>query len=251
MRLFHTPSEMKEYSLNHQEQAIGFVPTMGALHEGHLSLVSASKNDNDQTIVSIYVNETQFNVPRDLKSYPISIEDDLKLLEGLGVDGVFLPKYADMYSDEYRYKVSENTESLDRCGKDRPGHFDGVLTVVMKLLNIVSPTRAYFGEKDFQQLSLVKGMVEAFFMDTEIVSCPTARDEMGLALSSRNRKLDNEGLEKARLFASKLKNEKDLNELENQLGSLGIDVDYLVEKSGRRFGAVKINDVRLIDNVQI
>jgi pantoate--beta-alanine ligase len=175
----------------------GFVPTMGALHEGHLSLIERSIKENEQSIVSIFVNPTQFNNPADLKNYPMHIEKDLEMLKGLKIDAVFYPSYEEIYADQFRYQISENQDSKTLCGSDRAGHFEGVLTVVMKLLNIVSPTKAYFGEKDFQQLKLIEGMTKAFFLKTQIIACPTVRSSTGLAFSSRNQKLSEENLNKA------------------------------------------------------
>src|SRR5262249_29466052 len=161
------------------------VPTMGALHEGHLSLVKRSRVENDRTLVSIFVNPTQFDDPADFDAYPRTVKRDLALLEAAGVDFVLLPGAGDMYVDGFRYRVSEPEVSTILEGEHRPGHFGGMLTVVLKLLNIAAAERAYFGEKDWQQLSLVRGMADAFFLPTAIVACPTVRESTGLALSSR------------------------------------------------------------------
>ena len=166
---------------------LGFVPTMGALHEGHLSLVRRSREENDLTLVSIFVNPTQFDDPADLAKYPRTLETDLATLETEGADFVFRPREPDLYADNYRYRVTESGLSTVMEGAYRPGHFDGVLTVVFKLLQIISAERAYFGEKDWQQLTLVRGMVEAFFLSTTIVACATVRETDGLAVSSRER----------------------------------------------------------------
>ena len=246
-----TVKEMKTYRKSLPNKKIGFIPTMGALHEGHCSLIEKSKIENYITVVSIYLNETQFNNADDLKKYPSSLKDDLAILGTLAVDGVFLPTFEDIYPDNFNYKITENKLSLDLCGKDRPGHFDGVLTVVLKLFNIVQPTSAYFGEKDFQQLSLIQGMVESLFIDIQIVSCPTKRDEEGLALSSRNKRLSARELEKARLFAKNLKDIKSLDDLSLLLEKNEISIDYIKDINSRRFAAVKVGPVRLIDNVSI
>jgi pantoate--beta-alanine ligase len=153
-------------------------------------MVEASRRENQVTVVSIFVNPTQFNDRADLDNYPRMIERDVEQLSQHGVDLVFAPAFDAIYPDNYRYKVSETEESKILCGHYRPGHFDGVLTVVMKLLNLVTPHRAYFGEKDFQQLELIRGMVGAFFMNVEIVPCPTIREADGLAMSSRNLRLN-------------------------------------------------------------
>ncbi|MDP6970266.1 MAG: pantoate--beta-alanine ligase, partial [Pseudomonadales bacterium] len=177
---------------NTLEGTIGFVPTMGALHRGHASLLERSVDENDFTVLSIYVNPTQFNNPDDLDNYPDTMEDDLVLAKRLGVDVVIRPTYNDMYADGYRYQVDENEFSRTLCGEHRSGHFTGVLTVVMKLLNLVLPTRAYFGKKDYQQYRLISDMVETFFMNVEIVGCETIRECDGLAVSSRNINLNGE-----------------------------------------------------------
>src|SRR5687768_16637559 len=159
----------------------GFVPTLGALHEGHLTLVRRARAENARAWVSIFVNPAQFNDPGDLERYPRTVEQDLALLEGAGCDLVFVPRADEIYRDGYRYRVTENELSLALEGASRPGHFDGVLTVVLKLLLLTRPERAYFGEKDFQQLQLVEGLVHAFFLDTRIVRCPSVRETDGLA----------------------------------------------------------------------
>jgi len=169
---------------------IGFVPTMGALHAGHASLLARSVAESEYTVLSIYVNPTQFNDAGDLARYPRTLEQDLALAESLGVDAVLLPRYEALYADGYRYRLDEMTFSRTLCGAHRPGHFAGVLTVVMKLLNLVRATRAYFGEKDYQQYLLIRDMCAAFFLDTEIVPCATLREPDGLAMSSRNMLLD-------------------------------------------------------------
>ena len=234
------------------KKSIGFIPTMGALHNGHLSLIKMSQKENKYTVVSLFLNPTQFNNSNDLKTYPSSLEEDIQILKSFSVDYVFMPEASSIYFDNYRFQVEEKEFSNELCGKDRPGHFTGVLTVVMKLLNIVNPDKAYFGEKDYQQLNLIKDMVSAFFMKVEIISGPTVRDDNGLALSSRNRRLNTEALKKAHIFAKKLKQKEiKINDLQQELEQNGIEVDYLEEKFNRRFAAVKINDVRLIDNVPL
>ncbi|MCB0393925.1 MAG: pantoate--beta-alanine ligase [Bdellovibrionales bacterium] len=231
--------------------SIGFVPTMGALHEGHISLVKKSNDENEITVASIFLNPTQFNNPEDLAKYPVSTEQDIQLLKDANCDILWMPQYDDLYSDQYRYQVHENQFSKELCGTHRPGHFDGVLTVVMKLLNIVRPRKAYFGEKDFQQLQLIRDMVQSFFMDVEIVNGPTVRDEFGLALSSRNRRLSKNGIEKARSFNQVLSQASDVQAAREELLRLGFEVDYIEEHFNRRFGAVNLENIRLIDNVEI
>ncbi len=230
-------------------KSVGAVPTMGALHEGHLTLIRKAQEENDIVVVTLFVNPTQFNNSEDLKKYPRNLDEDLKKISDLGADYLFFPEISDMYPDDYRYKVTENNFSQILCGAHRPGHFDGVLTVVMKLLNIVRPTRVYFGEKDYQQLQLVKGMVASYFMDIEVVPVPTVRDEEGLALSSRNERLSSEGLLKARTFAQILQSGKPLAEMKKDLQQHNIEVEYLEQHLDRTFAAVHIDGVRLIDNV--
>lgn len=236
---------------NLKTKKVGFVPTMGALHAGHASLLKQSAADCEVTVLSIYVNPTQFNNPDDLKKYPRTWEADLQLAQQNGAKIVISPQYEEMYSDNYRYKVTENEFSKILCGAHRPGHFDGVLTVVMKLLNIVDADRAYFGEKDFQQLQLIKDMTKNFFMKTEIVACPTLREKDGLAMSSRNVRLTEAGRLKAPAIFAALKNSNSAAQAREQLQKQNIEVEYLEEHFGRRFIAAFIDQVRLIDNVQI
>ncbi|MBM4203202.1 MAG: pantoate--beta-alanine ligase [Gammaproteobacteria bacterium] len=232
---------------------IGFVPTMGALHRGHATLLESSRSENDISVLSIYVNPTQFNNPEDLTNYPCTLDADLALARELSVDAVILPRYADMYADGYHYRVDETDFSRTLCGINRPGHFTGVLTVVMKLLNLVRPQRAYFGEKDHQQLTVVKGMVDAFFMPVEIVPVVTVRDADGLALSSRNARLTTEARRLAPLFPSLLAEPDDDASIARKLADEGFTVDYVETRNGRRYGAVVMDcgshTVRLIDNL--
>ena len=230
---------------------LGFVPTMGALHEGHLSLVRRSREENDLTLVSIFVNPTQFDDPADLAKYPRTLETDLATLETEGVDFVFRPREPDLYADDYRYRVTEIGLSTVMEGAYRPGHFDGVLTVVFKLLQIISAERAYFGEKDWQQLTLVRGMVEAFFLSTTIVACTTVREMNGLAVSSRNRRLLLADRQRASRFYHVLSVASTAEAAARDLRASGFAVDYVEDRDGRRLGAVRLGDVRLIDNVPL
>lgn len=230
---------------------LGFVPTMGALHKGHASLMQKSVSENIRTAVSIFVNPTQFNDPKDLEKYPKTFEQDLKMLEELDVDFLFFPSYEELYGDNFTYQVQEKSFSKILCGSSRPGHFDGVLTVVLKLLNIIKAGKAYFGEKDYQQYNLIREMAEAFFLQTEILACPTVRDEDGLALSSRNLLLSDEERKLARNFPALLKSDKPIPQIIIELENLGIKVDYIEEYDGRRFGAIFAGKVRLIDNVKV
>ena len=236
--------------LKHKGQTIGFVPTMGALHQGHASLLRRSRDECDITVLSIYVNPTQFNNPDDLAKYPSTHEVDHELAAQCGVDFILYPSYAEIYPDLYNYKITEANLSPLLCGAHRPGHFDGVLTVVAKLLNIVQPTRAYFGAKDFQQLQLVRGMVAAFFMDVDIVEGETVRENDGLAMSSRNLKLSSNDRKLAPRLYQTLQEADSVEQAQLELKKLGFKVDYVVDLDGRRFGAAYLGLVRLIDNVQ-
>jgi len=253
MKIIESIEEWRTLFRRHKNEgsSVGLVPTMGALHEGHLSLVKKSLEENELTAVSIFVNPTQFNNQDDLSNYPHTWDQDLAKLKDAGVDYLLFPRYEDMYPDGYRYKVIETEYSRDLCGASRPGHFDGVLSVVMKLLNITKPTRAYFGEKDWQQYRLISGMAEAFFLDTDIVPCPIVREQNGLAMSSRNKLLGPEELRRAPLFYSVISSGKALEEMKIELENAGFTVDYLKIKENRVFGAVFLGKVRLIDNVPL
>lgn len=231
--------------------SIGFIPTMGAFHRGHTELAKRSASENDLTIMSIFVNPTQFNNPEDLNKYPRTLEQDLKFAAESRVNFILAPSYNEVYPDNYKYKLSENSFSKTLCGFHRPGHFDGVLTVVMKLLQIVNPEKAYFGEKDFQQLQLIKDMAKAFFLRTHIVACETIREKDGLAMSSRNVRLSLEGRKNAPQIYRSLIEYKDPGSARDFLNANNIEVEYLEEHLNRRFLAVMIDGVRLIDNVAI
>lgn len=230
---------------------LGFVPTMGNLHNGHRSLCERSKKENALTAVSIFVNPTQFNQSADFELYPRTLDDDVALLKSMEVDYLFVPTPLDIYPDEYQFQVTENSLSIELEGAHRPLHFNGMLTVVLKLLNLILPTRAYFGEKDYQQLLLVKKMVEAFFLPIDIIACKTIRAADNLALSSRNSRLNATQREKAKYFPEFLQASLSCAEITNALVELGFKVDYIVEKWNRRLGAVWLDDVRLIDNFSL
>lgn len=231
-------------------RSVGFVPTMGALHAGHRALLARARAENERVVLSIFVNPTQFNDPSDLEKYPRTLEADLALSAGL-VDDVIVPSAAELYPDDYAYRVTEDRFSRELEGAHRPGHFDGVLTVVLKLLNTVQPTRAYFGEKDWQQLRLVEGMVRALLMPVEIVPCPTERDADGLALSSRNRRLSATARTRAAQFPLILRSARTATAAADTLRGAGFGVDYIEDREGVRLGAVRLENVRLIDNVRL
>ncbi|MEX0734379.1 MAG: pantoate--beta-alanine ligase [Steroidobacteraceae bacterium] len=232
----------------------GFVPTMGALHEAHVSLIRRSQSENARTWVSIFVNPAQFNDPSDLASYPRPLEEDLEILRAAGCDLLFVPRAPEIYPDDYRYRMIENDLSKKFCGAGRPGHFDGVLTVVLKLLLLTRPERAYFGEKDYQQLRLVEGLVQAFFLDTKIVRCALVREPDGLAMSSRNRLLSAAERERApgfhRLLARSVAERRSTDDAATDLAREGFEVEYVADHEGRRLAAIRLGRVRLIDNVE-
>jgi pantoate--beta-alanine ligase len=232
-------------------RSIGFVPTMGALHRGHESLVERCRRENDIAVASIFVNPSQFNDPADLLRYPRTLDDDLQILERLGVDHVLVPGEREMYPQGYRFRMEIDPALQVLEGERRPGFLQGVLTVVLKLLNLVRPSRAYFGEKDYQQLTAVIDMAGEFFLPTEIVPCPTVREESGLAMSSRNRLLSPEARDRAAGLFRFLVASSGPAQARAALESCGFVVDYVEERWGRRLAAVFLDGVRLIDNVSL
>jgi pantoate--beta-alanine ligase len=192
MEIIRIPRIMQDTSKGHilRGRTIGFVPTMGVLHEGHLSLVRRAKQENDITTVSIFVNPTQFGPSEDFKQYPRDIEGDTAKLFKEEADILFMPDAPLIYPEGFSTYVEVEKISERLCGAFRPGHFKGIATVVTKLLNIVKPTKAYFGQKDFQQTIVIKQLVKDLDMDADIVVCPTLREQDGLAMSSRNAYLD-------------------------------------------------------------
>jgi pantoate--beta-alanine ligase len=255
--------------------SLGFVPTMGYLHEGHLSLVRRARDENDHVAVSIFVNPIQFLPNEDFKAYPRDEERDLALLEKAGTDLVFLPNVSDMYPDGTCTSVEVEGLSQVLEGAFRPGHFRGVSTVVTKLFNLLEPTRAYFGQKDAQQVLVIKRMVADLNMNLEVVVCPTIREKDGLAMSSRNVYLSSEQRRSAlvisqALFAARDRwraGERGGNFLRNLMRKMierapGIRIDYVsladpqnlteLERAGESaiaLLAVRIGPVRLIDNM--
>jgi len=227
-----------------KEKTIGFVPTMGYLHEGHLSLVKRSKKENDVTVVSIFVNPTQFGPNEDYTSYPRDLNRDLALLEGEGVDFVFAPEVEEMYPRDYSTYVNEESLSRHLCGRSRPGHFKGVCTIVTKLFNVVKPHRAYFGQKDAQQFRVIRRMVRDLNMDVEVVECPIVREPDGLAMSSRNVYLSNQERSQAVALS------KALNLAENLYRSGERNASRIVEKIKdylSSFDKLKIDYVEIVD----
>lgn len=259
-------------------KTIGFVPTMGALHKGHLALIKRSVAENDICVCSIFVNPIQFNNKEDLKKYPRDLDDDFKKLEAVGCQYVFVPDVKEMYpkSDLTQFDFGHLDKILE--GKFRPGHFNGVAIIVKKLLKIVEPSRAYFGEKDFQQLAVINRLVELENLTVEIIPCPIIREVDGLAMSSRNARLSQEERKIAPIIYQNLItikesfNGKNLDELrKNAIDNLnnqdGMSVEYLEivdektllsnakgtpDKHGLiALVATFLGDVRLIDNIKL
>lgn len=277
MQVLNTKNELITLldSYKKEGKKIGFVPTMGALHNGHLSLVKASKNNCDITVVSIFVNPTQFNDPEDLKRYPRTLEQDIKLLDAAGCDAVFIPSAEEIYPEPDTRKFDFGYLETVMEGAKRPGHFNGVGQVVSRLFDIVRPDKAFFGMKDFQQIAVIKNMVRQLKYNIEIVPCPIVREESGLALSSRNALLDEvhrknaphiyATLKKARNLTSKMtvsevkewiKNEIDKNTfLEAEYveivdgTTLKITNDWSEKGTKVACVAVYAGQIRLIDNI--
>lgn len=192
------------------DKSIGFVPTMGALHEGHLSLIRRSKQENDVTVVSIYVNPLQFGRGEDFEKYPRQREKDIEMLLSLEVDTVFIPEDSDMYGEDDTTFITIGEVGNILCGASRPGHFDGVANIVAKLFNIVAPDIAYFGQKDFQQSVVIRKLARELKYGIDIIVCPTVREHDGLAMSSRNRYLTEPQRNAAPLLYRALKHGRDL-----------------------------------------
>ncbi len=251
MHISHTIPEWLDRRRRLEGRSIGFVPTMGALHHGHASLVERCRKENEVAVASIFVNPSQFNDPRDLERYPRTVEADLGLLRELGMDEVLMPTAADLYPQGYRFRIEAEGLTSSMEGVHRPGFFQGVMTVVLKLLNLVRADRAYFGEKDFQQLRIVTEMAAEFFVPTEIVACPTVRESSGLAASSRNVLLSDGARAQAALIHRALTAAATADEARAALEAAGFRVDYVEDRWGRRFAAAFLEGVRLIDNVPV
>lgn len=259
-------------ALRRSGRTVGLVPTMGALHEGHLELVRRAKRTNQVVVVSIFVNPLQFGANEDLDSYPRTLDADVELLRAEGVDLVFAPSAADMYPDGPRTTVQPGPLGAELEGGSRPTHFAGMLTVVAKLLQIVSPNEAFFGEKDYQQLALIRQMVRDLNFDVKIVAVPTVRESDGLALSSRNRYLDPTERELATTLSAALLagarsgaagGQAVLDAAHSVLAATpGIELDYLelraadlgpAQEAGnaRLLIAARVGSTRLIDNAAV
>lgn len=278
MKIIDNIKELKE-EIKNLKGTIGLVPTMGALHNGHLSLIKKAVSGNDNVVVSVFVNPIQFGANEDLDKYPRSLENDAKLCDEQGVKIVFAPKISEMYSDEKNNLtlICPPYEVVDKlCGKSRPGHFDGVCSVVAKLFNLTKANRAYFGQKDAQQLFIVQKMVRDLNFDIEIVPCPIVRESDNLALSSRNQYLTQNdralalNISKAlfnikKLFLQGIKDTKALVDVSLKIME-GLDVEYIefVDKNTFNFqteadrntivliaARVPESNTRLIDNINL
>ena len=279
MKVLKSKKTLIDYVERQREMGkkIGFAPTMGALHEGHLSLYKAAKKENDEVISSIFVNPTQFNNPDDFQKYPKTLEKDLELLEKAGVDAVYIPNVEEMYPDglnskKYNFDGLEN----EMEGKYRPGHFDGVGTIVEELFRQVQPHNAYFGEKDYQQLAIIKKMAEKTKLPVKIHGVPTLREEDGLAMSSRNVRLTEtqrkeatiiyETLEKVKEWFSVISLEEINQKVTDIFRNSNFKLEYFVianeetlkeanaideDKEYRAFIVAYAGEVRLIDNMHL
>lgn len=267
--------QIKEAKNN--QKIIGFIPTMGYLHEGHLSLIREAKKDCDYIVVSIFVNPKQFNSEEDLKKYPRDYERDLGLLQKEEVDLVFLPEIEEIYPEEPKTYIDIPNLTNKLCGIYRPGHFQGVLLIVLKLFHLVEPHKAYFGKKDYQQYLIIKQMVKDLDMDIDVVGCPLIREDSGIALSSRNARLSEKGYSDAQLISRALflaknewqkgeKNPENLKEIIRDIIETGPlnKVEYIeivdpislenvqvVNEGDIIAVAVYTDNVRLIDNIEL
>ncbi|APE46230.1 MULTISPECIES: pantoate--beta-alanine ligase [Rhodobacterales] len=278
MKIIRTKAELRALTQSWRRagDSIGVVPTMGALHAGHLSLVDRACDENDRVIVTLFVNPKQFNNPEDLAKYPRTEDSDAEKLTPYGADVLYVPDGPQMYPDGFATTISVTGVSAGLCGGARPGHFDGVATVVTKLFLQCDADRAYFGEKDYQQLQVVTRLAEDLDLKTEIVGCPTIREEDGLAMSSRNLRLGPGPREIAPVIAQVLDDAarvisrggqvaQALDNARAALLSAGFDtIDYLelrsdpdlklmtrADRPGRLFLAAWLDGVRLIDNVPV
>ncbi|WP_313190406.1 pantoate--beta-alanine ligase [Sphingobacterium sp.] len=278
MKIFRTKQELQHElaGIRQQNQVITLVPTMGALHEGHLSLINYAKPLTDITVCSIFVNPTQFNDPKDLEKYPRPIENDIALLESVGCDILFMPTVEEMYPEnDPQWHI--DLGNLDQIweGEHRPGHFQGVTQIVFKLFDLVKPNQACFGQKDFQQVMVIQRMIDIKNLDIKLLICPIIRSEAGLALSSRNARLSEEGKENALTLITALRfiqdnlKQKSVAELLDGAKAIiasnpAVELEYLsicetstlapVEniESGKDYVALIaawVEKVRLIDNI--
>lgn len=275
MRIIRSIRGLQVWRRKHENQAIGFVPTMGALHEGHLSLIRHARKHCSTVVVSIFVNPLQFGPAEDFSKYPRPVKSDQQLCREAGVDLLFSPSSEEFYPQDFQTSVSVSGLSLRWEGEARPTHFDGVTTVVTKLLNLVRPNQAYFGQKDYQQLLVIKKFVQDLNIDTKIVRCSTIRESDGLALSSRNRYLSKNQRRQAISLSGALRRgvqaikqgATHVRTIENNMhemlrGISGVKTEYLAVCDAETLeplksikgkvvllGAIQIGNVRLIDNM--
>ena len=250
MKVIRTVSEMQEWSATERSagNTIGFVPTMGALHQGHAELFAQSVDENSRTVVSIFVNSLQFNSASDLEAYPRQLEQDKVIAEKQNVDVLFVPNHEEMYPNSFSSTISAGPIAAHMEGLHRPGHFDGVATVVVKLLNAVTPDIAYFGLKDFQQLAVIRTVVRDLNMKCHIIGVQTVRNESGLALSSRNSRLSPESLTQApSVYAVLLEMATQARERETTATALK---DHFTSAM-KPFSAAKIEYIEIVDSVTL
>jgi pantoate--beta-alanine ligase len=277
MIVFERVAEMREWVISQRQlgRSVSFVPTMGALHPGHITLINKARGETDVVVASVFVNPTQFNNAEDLEKYPRTLQDDMRLLQEAHCDALFCPSVAEMYPDGQRIVPVDYGNLTNRFeAAHRPGHFDGVVAIVRKLFYAVPADRAYFGEKDMQQLRVIQTLVEREEIPIQIVPCPTMRESSGLAMSSRNVRLSEEGRKKASAIYASLCAVRDgspteqrsviISRVADTLKQSGIEVEYFrliqskdFSEADEKKGACLIvfagwlEGVRLIDNVQI
>ncbi|MEX2231885.1 MAG: pantoate--beta-alanine ligase [Cyclobacteriaceae bacterium] len=256
MEIFKQIAPLKAFlnDLKCQGKSVGLVPTMGALHDGHISLIKACQTDNHVTVGSIFVNPIQFNNQNDLIKYPRNIEKDTKLLESVGCDLLFNPENAEMYPKQSMLRLDFGNLDKVMEGEFRPGHFSGVALVVSKLFNIVQPDHAYFGQKDWQQFAVIQRLTEELNFDISLHSIPTLREPDGLALSSRNQRLDPEGRKKANVFYNGLQFGKTAFKERKKIADVKSNVRSIVEQSPgvklEYFELVDSKNLNLLENVE-
>ena len=250
MRVVKSVKEVRDAVKEWKAQglSVGFVPTMGYLHEGHESLIKKAVKDNDRVVVSIFVNPMQFGPTEDLDKYPRDLERDSELCENAGANLIFHPEKEEMYFEDFSSYVDINGLSDELCGKSRPIHFRGVCTVVTKLFNIVNPDRAYFGEKDAQQLAIIRRFVRDLNIDIEIIGCPIIREEDGLAKSSRNTYLSKEERQAALILSQSLNLAKDAINSGERNSSVVIDI---ISNSIKKEPLAKIDYIEVVDSLSM
>ncbi|WP_413322216.1 pantoate--beta-alanine ligase [Mucilaginibacter sp. Mucisp84] len=275
LKIFSTKNEITDYFNRKPVKVIGFVPTMGALHKGHLGLIELAKQQSTQVVCSIFVNPTQFNDPKDLEKYPRPITDDIRRLEEVNCDILFNPQVTEMYADNEKWHFDMGDLEYLLEGKFRPGHYQGVTQVVNKLFNIVKPDIAFFGQKDYQQFMVISKMVEVLEMPVKLVMCPIEREPDGLAMSSRNIHLTPYDREHSLILSKALNRVKDnfdinkIDTLQQQAAQMissepGVELEYFEIADGKTLHhaapasetivalvAARVGKTRLIDNVLI